>query len=844
MSGGAGDGVRADVEVHTNSREVMRAFGFTQRFARSRSSDRDGATATSEYRATLSALLGAAVPEFCDWCAVDLDDSHGALTLFALRHEGCDVVDDEANARRCGPSLEATVPDRSAMVERACAEGATQLALITGTAGVAVVPLRINDRLFGAVTYVRAQKDVAFNDADVAALEDVTWVAASSIERALLVRDSRAAMRRTQKLASQLHQLIAASITVTGLQGEVNILKNLVASTRSVFDADVAVVSLERGASAPLQSVAHKGKGPVAGSPSDLFVIESSPSRNEPWFEDGWLIAPILERRGHPLGLLAVRRAVEVPFGDEDREVLTLLAQLAASALGAAELGRTVQSSETRLRTLIEAAPVGVVEVDFDGGVRWWNRAASSIFGWEEFDQTTSDTPPGFPDSMYEDLRDVWQQVQRGDDATGRDVGDVSVAGRTKILSVTAALLAMPQSPPQGILTLVDDVTNHRELKAELRHAHTMEVRGQVASRIAHDFNNLLTLISGYSEILAHDLRDDERATEMIKDIQATASRASLLTGQLQTIGRTKATEPIIFDPVGIIESNAEVLERILGATIELDWAIHGRPGNVRTDPDQFEQMILNISINARDAMPDGGVLDIDVDESVLDDHDARAAGVAPGTYVRIVITDNGLGMDEATREKCFDPLFTTKGPFKGTGMGLAAARRLVEESHGAIRCISTPGVGTSFEVLLPRVDGDAATVVDNTAVERPRGSATVLLVDDDEGLRRMMNQVLTRNGYEVLVASSGEEALDVVRERASTIDLLVSDVVMGELSGRDLAVTLQSSDPSLRVLMVSGTARESILEGLAPGTGTFLAKPFKPSELIDRVHELLARRG
>ena len=744
------------------------------------------------------------------------------------------------HVRRCRDALDALVPDRAQLVERACETGATQFATHASMANVVVAPLRVNERLFGAVTFVRV--DDGFGEADISVIEDVTWVAASVIERSLLVRDSRSAVRRTQKLASQLHQLIAASITVTGLQGEVNIMKNLAASTRSVFDADVAVVSLEQGYSAPLQSVSRKGQGPVAGPPGDEFEVRSSPRRNEPWLEDGWLVAPILERRNHPLGVLAVRRSPETPFGEEDREVLTLLAQLAASALGAAELSRTVQASETRLRTLIEAAPVGVVEVDFDGRVRWWNRAAAEVFSWDVYDEVAV-VAPSFPHAMMDDLAELWEQVKGGTPATGRDVGDVVVAGRTKVLSVTAALLAMPQSAPQGILTLVDDVTNHRELKAELRHAHTMEMRGQIASRIAHDFNNLLTLISGYSEILANDLRDDERATEMIKDIQATASRASLLTGQLQTIGRTKVTEPIIFDPVAVIESNAEVLERVLGPTIEVQWAIHDHPGNVRTDPDQFEQMVLNISINARDAMPDGGVLTIEVDNLPVDETKAGDLGLVAGDYVRIVITDNGIGMDDATREKCFDPLFTTKGPFKGTGMGLASARRLVQESHGTIRCVSSPGDGTSFEIFLPSVAGEAAQTA-TSAVVTPRGSATVLVVDDDEGLRRMMGQVLARNGYEVVVASSGEMALEVVQGVEGAIDLIVSDVVMGAVSGPELAASLQTADTSLRVLMVSGTADESVLEGLIDGTSAFLAKPFKPSELIDRVHELLSRRA
>jgi two-component system cell cycle sensor histidine kinase/response regulator CckA len=425
-----------------------------------------------------------------------------------------------------------------------------------------------------------------------------------------------------------------------------------------------------------------------------------------------------------------------------------------------------------------------------------------------------------------------------------RDFVDVEIAGRLRILTASAALLRGADGEVQGILTLVDDVTNHRQLTAELRHANTMEIRGQVASRIAHDFNNLLTLIAGYAEILSNDLSGDERSTQMVRDIQATASRASLLTGQLQTIGRTNATEPVVFNPAAIIQSNAEVLERILGGEIELHWELDEAVGNVRADADQFEQMILNLSINARDAMPDGGVLRIATANVTLDSARAVERGLFAGDFVMLSVVDTGVGMDEATRERCFEPLFTTKGPFKGTGMGLSSARRLVDESGGAIRCSSKVGQGTTFEILLPVVDEPVVEVSRPIDVARPRGSATVLLAEDDEVLRRLMSQVLQRNGYQVIESDSAERALELAGELDGAFDLLLSDVVMGGMNGRELAATLQSRFPTLRVLLTSGTQDASVVAELTPGQSSFLAKPFKPSELIDGVHELLTRRG
>jgi len=656
---------------------------------------------------------------------------------------------------------------------------------------------------------------------------------------------SRDAVRHSQRIAIQLHQLIAASITVTGLRNGQDILKSLASSARGVFEADESVVLLDAGFAAPLRSVARRGKKTICEVPTELHS-QDFPSTwefgSETRFDNDWLVAPILERRDRARGVIGVRRGT--PFEDEDKEVLVLLAQMASSALGALELSRSVQSSEARLRVLIETAPVGIVESDADGNVRWWNRAASNVFAWPEYGEGLEGDESRFPEATLPELRELWSEVLRGGSVDGRDFVDVEIAGKLRVLSASAALLAPTGTETPGLLTLIDDVTNHRELKAELRHAYTMEIRGQVASRIAHDFNNLLTLISGYAEILTGDLVDNERAVQMVKEIQSTASRASMLTTQLQAIGRTRAPELVVFNPVTILQSNAEVLERILGSNIEVRFDLDGHSGNVRVDADQFEQMILNLAINARDAMPLGGSLSISVTPLFLDDAAAATVGLVEGDYVKVTYVDTGVGMDEETRERCFEPLFTTKGPFKGTGMGLAGARRLVEESRGTIVCLSEPGHGTTFEIVFPTVTDEVDEHAHIVVPERPRGSATILIVDDDEELRKFMSRVLERNGYRVAEADSGEDALRVVEETEGTFDLLVSDFVMGEMSGRELAMSLQSKNPDLLVLLVSGTANRSVIEDLNHGASDFLTKPFKPSELVDRVHDLLALRS
>ena len=825
-----------------------RAFGFTQRVVSSRPSGDVTPSATTSYESALEALLDFAVPDFGDWCAIDIVDEDGVVRQFAIRHGT--RAQGTASVEECTDQLSARVPDLIAIRQRVLESGQSEVWPVAPNEELPyciVVSLLVNDQVFGAITFAVDARSIGYGPAEIAAAEQVAWHTSTAIERVLLHREAREAVRRTQRIASQLHQLIAASITVAGLRSEEDILANLVTSTRNVFDADAAVVSLDVGPVAPLNVIVLRGQNATFVDEHDdeqfAELPRSRPNSSTPWRQDDWLVAPLLERRSRSRGLVAMRRASGSAFGTEDKEVLTLLAQVASRALDAAELSRTIQNSEARWRVLVDTAPVGIVEVDPTGRVEWWNRAASRVFSWSEFALTPDDVRPNFPEAALDPLRTLWSEVLGGAVTSGRDFVDIEINGRRRDLTASAALLPSVEDKERSILTLVDDVTDQHELKAELRHAHRMEIRGQVASSVAHDFNNLLTLISGYAEILSQNLEADGSALEMVRDIQATTSRASMLTAQLQTIGRTKAPEPIVLDPVAAIESNAEVLERIVGVDVELRWSLNDNSANVRVDADQFEQMILNLALNARDAMPEGGELTIRVCTISLDDQSSGEWRLAAGEYVLISVADTGVGMDEETRQHCFDPLFTTKGPFKGTGLGLAAARRLAEQSDGAIRCQSQVGLGTTFEVLLPAVAERVTEEPASSDIARPRGSATVLLAEDDEGLRRLMVQVLRRNGYRVLESDSAEGALSVFDGFDGAIDLLVSDVVMGELSGPELAERLQRAAGDLRVLIVSGTADETVLENLRPRSCAFLAKPFKPSQLVDHVHELLSRR-
>ena len=631
------------------------------------------------------------------------------------------------------------------------------------------------------------------------------------------------AIRRSQRIASQLHQLVATSITTSGSLEESDILLAIAGRARAVFDCDEALVSVAANGMVRSALASRTSTELVDGDTERPQIAETV---SDARLVRGWLTVPILEGWIRAQGLIAIRHANGSPHAADDGEILTLLAQMTASAVAEARLREGIRSREARWRALVNSAPVGIVDVTREGQVLWWNRAAARTLAWPE---AVSDAPaPAFSDEVSDQMRGLLAEAAL--DRAVRGEVTINVAERRRELRVSVTALARATGEPEHLLVLVDDVTDEHEMQAELRQARGGEIRAQVASSIAHDFNNLLTLISGYAEMLTGEVSANEGALDLVRDIQATTSRASQITQQLQTIGRTQSREATVVDVRRLIESNAEVIERIVGGAVTVTREFDELAGNVLVDADQFEQVILNLVINARDAMPEGGDL-------VL-----RVAAEADGDeeWVVIGVADTGTGMDEATLRRCFEPFFTTKGPFKGTGMGLASARRLIEASGGTIHVTSCPGVGTSFEIRLPATRDSAAVEALATSVTSASTGTTVLVAEDDEALRRLMVQVLRRNGYRVLEGDNGASALEAAR--GSVVDALVTDVDMPVMGGVELAVTLQARTPSLAVLVVSGHADASVLADLTPRTGAFLAKPFRPSELVDRLNELLAR--
>jgi two-component system, cell cycle sensor histidine kinase and response regulator CckA len=391
----------------------------------------------------------------------------------------------------------------------------------------------------------------------------------------------------------------------------------------------------------------------------------------------------------------------------------------------------------------------------------------------------------------------------------------------------------------------------HRHVEAQLHQAQKMEEIGQLAGGIAHDFNNLLTAILAYSESVLSQLPQENPLRLEVSEIQRAGERAATLTRQLLAFGRRQVLKPQVVDLDTIVGNVEQLLRRVIGEDIELR-TIASSPAQiarVKVDVTQMEHVMLNLAVNARDAMPSGGRLTLGTEVVELHDtaHDPRAATLPAGSYVMLTVTDNGCGMDEETRARAFEPFFTTKETGKGSGLGLAMVYGIVQQSGGNVWIDSAPGEGTTVRIYLPRVTAAAEATTDTAPAAAPlsgSGHETILMVEDDELVRQISVLTLERQGYHVLVARDGAEALARAQEYGQPIHLLISDVIMPRMSGQDLAASLRTAFPQLRVLYISGYADQGLARrGVVDPDAFFLEKPFVATALSAKVREVLGPR-
>jgi len=396
---------------------------------------------------------------------------------------------------------------------------------------------------------------------------------------------------------------------------------------------------------------------------------------------------------------------------------------------------------------------------------------------------------------------------------------------------------------------LLDDLAFRAKERARyeerLRQSQKMEAVGNLAGGIAHDFNNMLSVILGYTDLARGALAADDPARLDLDEVMTAADRAKKLTSQLLTFSRKQVLKAQVLDLNAVLRSVHGMLEPLLGGAVELVLSLVEPVGAIKADQGQLEQVIMNLAVNARDSMPNGGKLTLETANVELDpSYAALHPGVTPGRYVLLAVTDTGIGMERAVLDHIFEPFFTTKREGKGTGLGLATVFGIVRQSGGHIAVYSEPGLGTTFKTYFPETS-ERAEVREVTIVQKPMGGVeTVLLVEDLDSVRALSEAVLARRGYRVLAASSGEEALRLAEGHPGTIHLLVTDVVMPRMTGPELSTRLAALRPGIKVLFMSGYTDGAIVEhGLLPPGSEFLQKPATPDALLEKVRKLLGLR-
>jgi len=499
-----------------------------------------------------------------------------------------------------------------------------------------------------------------------------------------------------------------------------------------------------------------------------------------------------------------------------------------------------LRESESKYRLLVQNATDAIV-IAQDGAIKFANPMAERITGYssEELGRMR------FLDLVHPDDRDMIAERHRR-----RLEGEVlqaaysfrvrNKAGEEIWVQLSAALIDWEGRP--AILNFVRDVTRQRKLESQLFVSQKMDAVGRLAGGVAHDFNNMLTAIIGYCDQALNRIDGEGPLGRDIGEILKAANRCARLTQQLLAFSRKQIMLPKVINLNDIVADMDNLLRRLVGENIRLE-SVQGKDlWNVKVDPGQIEQVIANLVINSRDAMPRGGKLTIETANVKLDDlYSQGHENVSPGSYVRLTVSDTGSGMDEGTMARIFEPFFTTKE--KGTGLGLATAYGIVKQSGGSIDVYSEPGLGTTIKVYIPGVSEEAVAISRQSAApfEKPGGSETILVVEDEEIVRKLIRQTLVQYGYDVLDAGCGDEAIDACSRRESAVHLVLTDVVLPDMSGVDLSRRLAAIMPEMRVIFMSGYTRTGILqEGLLESDVEFIQKPFTSETLARRIREVL----
>jgi PAS domain S-box-containing protein len=625
----------------------------------------------------------------------------------------------------------------------------------------------------------------------------------------------------------------------------------------SPIDVELIVRHLRRGGFIPEYDVVDTPEGmrrALAGRAWDVIISDHSMPRF-----DAPAALEVLKASGHDLPFIVVSGNIGeelavacMKAGAHDYVTKGHLARLVPAIereLREADQRRqrrkaeeALRKSEERYRLLVENAADLITVSDMEGRITFASPSVERVLGFSQEDVVGR----AVVDFVHPDDAEVVQAAITESMVSGVPAQMTGLRirhrdGTWRVFEGTGSRLTGESGPPQ-LVTTARDITDRVQLEQQLHQAQKMEAVGRLAGGVAHDFNNLLTVILGYGNLLLDQVKNDDVLHQEVDEIKRAATRAAALTQQLLAFSRKQVLALRVVDLNETIRGLSQMLKSLVKEDIELVLNLEPALGSVRVDTGQIEQVIMNLALNARDAMPEGGRLEIETTNVDLDDTFAHRHVVQPGPYVLMCVTDNGQGMDSETQSRLFEPFFTTKSPGKGTGLGLSMVYGIIKQSGGSIFAYSELGKGSTFKIFLPRVDTPAEPVEEPPPPTRAlNGTETVLLVEDETPVRTLVQDILSKHGYSVLDARDGVEALEMSRRHRGLIHLMVTDVVMPGMSGIELARRFDVERPETRVLYLSGYTDDVVLRNgvLRPGTA-FLQKPFTPESLLQKVRSLL----
>ena len=584
--------------------------------------------------------------------------------------------------------------------------------------------------------------------------------------------------------------------------------------------------SLPGNEDSPIVTALKSGEPVVIADLKAESRISASPFLAEHGVVSGITVA--IPTHDRPYGMLGIYSTHGRKFNSD--EVQFLMA--AATAAGLAVERKRAEAELQKLAAFVQLNPDAAMELNENGTITYFNEAAQQLAASVQRTRAGDILPPNIDRIVRECLASGQSKVRQ----------EIKMEGRTFSWSVHPVL------PSNVVHCYIEDITERLSLEAQLRQAQKMESIGQLAAGVAHDFNNMLTIIQGHSSSLLAKPTLPPEVVDSVQAVYFAAERAAGLTRQLLMFSRKNVMQSELLDLQKVVGNMSKMLERLLGETIALEFKPAVENSFVQGDGGMIEQVVMNLSLNARDAMPRGGRLTIgietvDLDAVFIETHPQAHAG----RFVRLRVTDNGIGMDSATLSRIFEPFFTTKDIGKGTGLGLATVYGIVKQHEGWVEVNSEPGKGSTFDVFFPASD-KVPDFVEEAVAAAPvaGGSETILIVEDEPVLRSMARDILEECGYRILEASSGREALDVWNQHAKEIDLLLTDMVMPDgVSGADLVEKLLASQPRLKIVFTSGYTADAVNQEMLTRTGaSFLSKPYAQAELTKTVRDCLDKNS